>query len=127
MAELLAEREAKLEVAPASDLVLDELEPKLKTDFGHSSLEPVSRARPMLPAHLRQVNLRILEQQARLGVNADGEQVGEPTGEPAPPPPAAGSGGGGGGRKGVQAIGPAWLRGEIERPAGEKDHGSYVG
>lgn len=74
VAELLAEREAKLEVAPASDLVLDELEPKLKTDFGHSSLEPVSRARPMLPAHLRQVNLRILEQQARLMRQSADEQ-----------------------------------------------------
>eukprot|EP00618_Florenciella_parvula_P035784 CAMPEP_0119478320 /NCGR_PEP_ID=MMETSP1344-20130328/8113_1 /TAXON_ID=236787 /ORGANISM="Florenciella parvula, Strain CCMP2471" /LENGTH=586 /DNA_ID=CAMNT_0007512483 /DNA_START=41 /DNA_END=1797 /DNA_ORIENTATION=+ len=71
------------------------------------------------------------EQQARLGVNEAGEQVGEPA-------PSDGGGGGkggkggrgrgrgGGGRKGVQAIGPAWLRGEIERPAGEKDHGSYT-
>ena len=27
--------------------------------------------------------------------------------------------------KGVQAIGPAWLRGEIEKPAGVKDHGTW--
>ena len=29
--------------------------------------------------------------------------------------------------KGVQAIGPAWLRGEIEKPAGVKDHGTWKG
>ena len=49
VAELLAEREARLGVAPASDLVLDE------PDLGYSSAEPVSRARPTLPAHLRPV------------------------------------------------------------------------
>ena len=32
-----------------------------------------------------------------------------------------------GGSKGVQAIGPAWLRGEIEKPAGVKDHGTWKG
>merc|ERR1711990_1251201 len=25
-----------------------------------------------------------------------------------------------------QTLGPAWTRGEIEKPAGEKDHGSYT-
>ena len=64
---LLAELEVKPEVAV--DLVLDELMPKLKTmqpNFGHPPSEPVTPARPMLPTHLRPVNLKILEQQARL-------------------------------------------------------------
>ena len=67
VAALLAELEAKPEVAPPVNLV--ELNSKPKTtqpNFGHLPSEPASPARPMLPAHLRPVNLNILEQQARL-------------------------------------------------------------
>ena len=43
------------------------------------------------------------EQQARLGVDAEGTKVAR-----------------------VQALPPAWVRGEIEAPDGEKDMGGYI-
>ena len=90
VATLLTELEAKPEVAkpevaPAVDLVLDELNQKPKTmqpNVGHPPSEPASPARtkpaastsPTLPAHLRPVNLNILEQQARLMTQSSDNQ-----------------------------------------------------
>jgi len=54
------------------------------------------------------------EQQARLRVTEDGK----PLDQPAPERLMPGQNGGG--------IGPAWTRGEIEKPAGTKDMGGWT-
>ena len=85
VAALLTELEAKPEVVPVVDLVLNELKPKPKTtqpSFRHPPSKPASPARtkpvasssPTLPAHLRPVNLKILEQQARLMTQSSDKQ-----------------------------------------------------
>ena len=50
------------------------------------------------------------EQQQRLGVDEEGNKLDESAGD----------------ASAKQTVGPAWTRGEIEKPAGEKDHGSYT-
>ena len=67
------------------------------------------------------------EQQVRLGVDEHGTKV-HATGDA----PASGCGDGGfgsGGPRplgGLGGIGPAWTRGEMEKPAGEKDMGGWT-
>eukprot|EP00438_Fugacium_kawagutii_P031449 Skav200325 [mRNA] locus=scaffold1760:150800:168374:- [translate_table: standard] len=62
------------------------------------------------------------EQQARLGVDEQGVKVGAASSTaparpaPAPAPAPAGR---------IGMVGPAWTRGEMERPAGTKDMGTY--
>ncbi|CAE7565308.1 unnamed protein product [Symbiodinium pilosum] len=62
------------------------------------------------------------EQQARLGVNEFGQTPAAPA--KAAAPCAATFGGAMPGK--VGAIGPAWTRGEMEKPAGTKDMGSWT-
>merc|ERR1712113_943137 len=56
------------------------------------------------------------EQQARLGVDEYGKTTDTATPTNGTPPAVVGGQGG---------IGPAWTRGEMERPAGTKDMGPY--